>query len=73
VGLDEVAQGTSVEVPVTFTVTWDTNSIIGEVLDDMTDAERAALLRHTLEPMLRDAVEVSNEGREDFIVGLRVP
>jgi hypothetical protein len=73
VGLDEVARGLSVDVPVTFRVTWDVDSTIGETLADMTDEERAELLRHTLEPALRDAIEVSNEGREDFIVGLRAP
>ena len=71
-GLDEVAQGQSVEVPITFTVTWDTNSRMGEVLNDMTDEERITLLRSTIEPAARHSIDISNEGREDFIVGLRL-
>jgi len=70
VGLDEVARGATVRMTVTFTVSYDTDSELGTMLDSMEEDERAELMLTTIMPYLRDAVDVSNEGREDFIVGL---
>lgn len=69
-GLDEVARGATVRMTVTFTVSYDTDSELGVMLDGMEEDERAELMLTTIMPYLRDAVDVSNEGREDFIVGL---
>ena len=69
-GLDEVARGATVRMTVTFTVSYDTDSELGTMLDSMEEDERAELMLTTIMPYLRDAVDVSNEGREDFIVGL---
>jgi hypothetical protein len=70
VGMDEIARGTTVEMTVTFTCSYDTDSDLGKMLDEMGVDERAELMLTTIMPYLRDAVDVSNEGREDFIVGL---
>lgn len=69
-GLDEIARGQTVKMSVTFTVSYDTDSDLGKMLEGMSEEERAELMLTSLMPYLREAVDVSNEGREDFIVGL---
>lgn len=69
--LGEIETSTMVEVPLTFTFTYDCESEIGRNLDAMSEEDRTAFAQGYIATRMAAMVDTCNEHMEDYIIGLR--